>query len=324
MKIKREIREIYEDKRDKIKLWCKKRCRFFKSHQINLRFIVILFLCVVFIFSATMLVLHYMRAAREDKAMQELAALIPTTVTDDNTVPAATATVLQSNQSPIILAQYREAHAQNTDMVGWIKIDGTRVDYPVMYTADDFYMFHGFDKKKSVSGVPFVDKRCAVDPFGTNSIIYGHNMKNGTMFADLVKYADQEYYRKHPIVQFDTLYEQQSFEIIAVFKSQTYRKSDNVFKHYNFLNADDAAAFDEYIANITALSLYDTGVTASYGDKLLTLVTCSYHTKNGQFVVVAKKLNDAYNLNSGTQLWALFSAKNLIKTAFALVQNGAS
>lgn len=79
--------------------------------------------------------------------MQELAALIPTTVTDDNTVPAATATVLQSSQSSIILAQYWEAHAQNTDMVGWIKIDGTRVNYPVMYTADDFYMSHGFDKR---------------------------------------------------------------------------------------------------------------------------------------------------------------------------------
>ena len=247
------------------------------------------FLCFAFIFSATVLVLHYVQVAQEDKALRELSAVIPVNITDEDTFPAATAAPLQPNQSPIILAQYRELYEQNTDMVGWIRIDGTKINYPVMYRADDFYLTHSFDKKDSKSGVPFVDKRCAVDPFGTNTIIYGHNMKNGTMFADLLKYVDDEYYMEHPIAQFDTLYEQQNFEIIAVFRSQTYRRSDRVFKHYEFLSADNTAVFDEYITNIKAIALYDTGVTASYGDKLLTLVPCAYHTENGQFVVVARK-----------------------------------
>ncbi len=277
---------MHEDKRHGTRLW-REKLRYFGSHQISLR--LMFFLCFAFIFSATVLVLHYVQVAREDKSLRELAALMPVNITDEDAFPAATAAPLQPNQSPIILAQYRELYEQNTDMVGWIRIDGTKINYPVMYRADDFYLTHSFDKKDSKSGVPFVDKRCAVDPFGTNTIIYGHNMKNGTMFADLLKYMDDEYYMEHPLLQFDTLYEQQNFEIIAVFKSQTYLKSDEVFKHYDFLGADDATVFDEYIENIKAVALYDTGVTASYGDKLLTLVTCAYHTENGQFVVVARK-----------------------------------
>lgn len=283
MRIKREM---HEDKRDGTRLW-REKLRYFGSHRISLR--LLFFLCFAFIFSATVLVLHYVQFAQEDKALRELSAVIPVNITDEDTFPAATAAPLQPNQSPIILAQYRELYEQNTDMVGWIRIDGTKINYPVMYRADDFYLTHSFDKKDSKSGVPFVDKRCAVDPFGTNTIIYGHNMKNGTMFADLLKYVNEEYFKEHPLVQFDTLYEQQKFEIIAVVKSQTYRKSDRVFKHYEFLSADNTAVFDEYIANIKAIALYDTGVTASYGDELLTLVTCAYHTENGQFVVVARK-----------------------------------
>ena len=252
--------------------------------------------CAVFIFSATMLTLHYGQMAREDREYKRLAAL----VADDSPLqrpsgghtlePVGTTPIpTQSPQEPVMLEQYRNLYEQNTDMIGWIRIDDTKIDYPVMYTADDFYLSHGFDKKGSKSGVPFIDERCTVAPFGMNTIIYGHHMRNGTMFADLLKYVDSEYYMEHPIIQFDTLYEKQIFEIIAVFRSQIYLESDRVFKHYDFLGTDDATVFDKYIANIKAISLYDTGVIASFGDELLTLITCAYHTENGQFVVVANK-----------------------------------
>lgn len=80
-------------------------------------------------------------------------------------------------------------------MVGWIKIDGTAIDYPVMYTPNDgdFYLTHGFNKQKARNGVPFIDQRCTVEPPGTNIIIYGHHMKNGTMFADLAQYKDKNF-----------------------------------------------------------------------------------------------------------------------------------
>lgn len=278
---------MHREKRDKTRRLWHKKLHCIGSHRISL--LLMLFFCLTFILSATVLVLYYVQVAQENKALRELASSMPVNITDEDTFSVATTAPLQSHQSPIILAQYRELYRQNAEMVGWIRIDGTRVNYPVMYTANDFYLSHGFDKAESKSGVPFVDKRCAVDPFGTNTIIYGHNMKNGTMFADLLKYVDEEYFTEHPLIQFDTLYEQQKFEIIAVFKSQTFRKSDRVFKHYDFLRADNAAVFDEYIANIKSIALYDTGVTASYGDKLLTLVTCSYHAENGRLVVVARK-----------------------------------
>jgi len=116
-------------------------------------------------------------------------------------------------------------------------------------------------------------------------------MKNGTMFAGLDRYKDEDYYKEHPTIRFDTIYTQQEYEIISVFESRIYNNKDTAFKHYNFLNAENKADFDEYIANIKALSLYDTGVTASYGDEILTLVTCNYHNENGQFVVAAKRIS---------------------------------
>jgi sortase B len=260
-------------------------------------FALLIFSCTVFILSATMLMLHYGRASREERELKRLAALVADNTAlppspDGSTpeLPAATPIPVQTPQEPVMLEQYRALYEQNTDMAGWIRVDGTGIDYPVMYTADDFYLSHGFDKAESRSGVPFIDQRCAIVPFGTNTIIYGHHMKNGTMFAGLERYEDEDFFEKYPTVRFDTLYEQREYEIIAVFKSKVYRKSDMVFKHYNFLNAEDAAAYNEHIANIKALSLYDTGVTAAYGDELITLVTCAYHTENGQFVVVAKMI----------------------------------
>ncbi len=255
----------------------------------RLQFILLIAFSAVFVFSATMLILDYAQRAKEKIVFKELAAIAAGSIELPASVPENTPEPSPKPETPVILEQYRALHEQNADMAGWIIIGGTAIDYPVMYTADDFYLSHGFDKQESKSGVPFIDKRCTAEPFETNTIIYGHHMKNGTMFAGLEAYEDENYYKEHPNINFDTLYEQREYAIIAVFESQTYRKSDTVFKHYNFLNADNEAEFDEYISNIKGLSLYDTGVTASYGDELLTLVTCAYHTDNGQFVVVARK-----------------------------------
>ncbi len=241
-------------------------------------------LCLtVFAVSAFMLISYYAQGDKEQSAFQELAA-----------VAAAEEPAGAPQAAADVLSGYQKLHGRNPDMVGWVKIDGTSVNYPVMYTPDDgeFYLSHGFDKEKSKSGTPFIDRRCSVNPLGTNTIIYGHHMKNGTMFAGLTKYKEENYYKEHPTVRFDTLYEQQEYGIIAVFESRIYALDEKVFKHYNFINVNNRADFDEYIKNIKKLSLYDTGVTASYGNELLTLVTCDYQTENGQMVVVAKKKNE--------------------------------
>jgi len=235
----------------------------------------ILLICfiAVFVFSVSMLMLDYAQGAREENALKELASKVA------------------GGQEPDLLAQYQALSRQNPGMAGWIRIDGTSINYPVMHTPNDgdFYLDHGFDKEAAKSGVPFIDARCAVNPLGTNTIIYGHNMKNGTMFADLEKYSDEAFYAAHPTIHFDTLYAQHEYEIIAVFESQVPRKKDMVFKYYDYVNVDDAEVFNEYIRSIQALSLYDTGTKVSCGDMLITLVTCAYYTENGRFVVVARK-----------------------------------
>ena len=115
-------------------------------------------------------------------------------------------------------------------------------------------------------------------------------MKNGTMFKTLVLYEKEKYWKEHPQIMFTTLYEERTYEVIAAFFDRVYYSYEDVFKFYRFIDAEDEAQFADAIANYKEKALYDTGVTAEYGDKLLTLVTCSYHTNNGRFVVVAREV----------------------------------
>lgn len=254
---------------------------------------VLLFICIsVFIFSTSTLGWQYVRSLREKNVLIQLAQTKQSTEGSASfSIDTSPPQLSVEASASAILAQYETLSRQNSDMIGWIKIDGTEIDYPVMYTGDDFYLGHDFDKAAAKNGLPYIDRRCTVEPYGTNTIIYAHNMKNGTMFSELLNYKSPDYYAEHAIIRFDTLHEKQEYKIIAAFESEVYKKNDTVFKHYNFLNAESKAAFDEYVTNVQALSLYDTGINPEYGDAFITLMTCSYHTDNGRFVVVAKKVN---------------------------------
>ena len=186
-------------------------------------------------------------------------------------------------------ASYQNLYWENTDMVGWILIEDTNIDYPVMQTVDNpnFYLKRGFDKQHSDYGVPYVQENCDL-ALSDNCVIYGHHMNNGTMFADLCKYESEDFYQEHKTVRFDTLSGFGEYEVVAVFKTVAY--SEQGFKYYHFTRAESAEDFDAYIVQCKALSLYDTGVTVEYGDRLITLSTCEYSRKNGRMVVVAKRI----------------------------------
>ena len=187
-------------------------------------------------------------------------------------------------------ARFSSFTERNPDFAGWLLIEGTKIDYPVMYSPKepDFYLTHDFDRNGSSSGVPYIGKTCSL--YCDNIILYAHNMKNGTMFAGLLKYGEESYYKEHPVIRFDTLMEDGTYDIISVFRERVhYQDEVDVFRYYNFCGDLSRTEFEEYISQIKALSLYDTGKTAVYGQKLLTLSTCSYHTENGRFVVVAVK-----------------------------------
>lgn len=194
------------------------------------------------------------------------------------------------NNEQTILPQFRELYNLNSDIIGWIRIDGTNINYPIMYTPEDgeYYLHRNIERKEEKRGLPFLDGNTN-HLLSQNYLIYGHNMRDGTAFHDLLNYTKESFYKEHTIIHFDTLYEDAEYEIIAVFKTQIFYKNDEVFKYYNYKNITDITKYQEYIENIKEKSLYDTGITSSFGEDLLTLSTCSYHVEDGRFVVVARK-----------------------------------
>ena len=156
----------------------------------------------------------------------------------------------------------------------------------------NFYLKHGFDKKYADCGCPYVQENCDAQKPSDNLIIYGHHMKNGSMFSDLEKFKKKDFWKEHKTFSFNTLYEKQTYEVIAVFKTVVYTGSANEFKYFQFSDAQTPEQFDEYIAKCKEKALYDTGVSAEYGDKLITLSTCEYSNTNGRLVLVAKIIVD--------------------------------
>jgi len=187
---------------------------------------------------------------------------------------------------------YRDAFLSNEDMSAWIQIPDTTIDYPVMWTPRDeeYYLYRDFDGSDNKNGCLILDTDSCVDPLTTNLIIHGHNMKSGAMFGCLTDYQQEAFCQEHKNIILYTRECQRNYEVIAVFRSQVFRKSDDVFKFYNFFQADTQEEFDDFYNNIKEMSLYDTGVTAEFGDHFLTLSTCVYHVENGRFVVVAKEV----------------------------------
>ena len=216
---------------------------------------------------------------------------IPLATTEPVGEEVVVETVPEETEPPVktILPKYADLVVENPELFGWIRIDDTVLDYPVMRsTADNQkYLYANFDGKYSFAGTPFAENVCSAD--SDNILIYGHNIKDGSMFRSLFKYEKQSYWEKHPTIYFSDLYEEYEYEVLAVFYDRVYKKTDNVFKFYQFIDAENQEEFDYAIAQFKEKSLYDTGVDAQYGDKLITLVTCSYQVENGRFVVVARR-----------------------------------
>lgn len=202
-------------------------------------------------------------------------------------------TTLPEETEPVMLESMAGLYAENPDLAGWLHIEGTVIDYSVMYTPEDGekYIYANFQGHFDANGLIFIDANCSVEPESDNLILYGHNMRSGAMFGSLMYYAKESYWQEHPIIEYSTLYEEREYEIIAAFYDRVYKKSDTCFKFYQFINADNEWAFQEAMDYFKENACYETGVTAQYGDSLITLVTCAYHVSNGRFVVVARKID---------------------------------
>lgn len=191
-----------------------------------------------------------------------------------------------------VLKKYKDLYKQNKDLAGWLSIGGTVINYPVMQTGKknpDFYLHNDFDKKESDHGTLFVDARNDIVNRDTNLIIYGHNMRDGTMFGGLKSFMDKDYFEKHQELVFDTIYEKAKYRIAAVCLSKVNYQDDDTFRYYNFLNAESKEEFQAFLANIQQLTVFDQNIDISYGDELLTLSTCNSYVQDGRLFLIAKK-----------------------------------
>ncbi|HBA47856.1 MAG TPA: SrtB family sortase [Lachnospiraceae bacterium] len=238
---------------------------------------------------------------RTNKTYQQLSELKEKPViaaADSN--PAATAgpkeplfTLDDEVEEKEVLDEYKNLLLTNRKLIGWVKIEGTYIDYPVMQTTDnEYYLDHNLNQEYDKNGTIFMDKDCDVLKPSTNYILYGHHMKNGRMFGQLDKYQKESYYEEHPYISFDTIYEKGTYQVMYVFRSKVYKEAEIVFKYYQFIDANSEQEFNSYMKEMADMSFYDTGVTAEYGDQLLTLSTCDYQETDGRFVVVAKKVEE--------------------------------
>ena len=236
------------------------------------------------------IVRHNKEADKQAELYHNLASVVEAAAQTD--AEAEPTEPIPYSEEKTILPELAELFGQNGDLVGWISIADTNINYPVMQSVNEpnFYLKHGFDKEYSEYGCPYVQEDCDVLKPSDNLVIYGHHMKNGSMFAHLDKFKSESFWSKHKTIAFNTLTDRQKYEIVAVFRTVVYTDSPDAFKYYRFVDAGNANKFDSFIAKCKELSFYDTGVTAAYGDKLITLSTCEYSRNNSRLVVVAKRI----------------------------------
>lgn len=284
----------------------------------KLRIILIILLAAVFCFSAYMIISDLAESHREKEAYTSLADLVHSreqeiiessqsggngestpgskdvpkkyigedgSITQEVVVPAAPVYAESG-----ILYQYDAVYELNNDLAGWLYIEGAGIDYPVMYTPrnEQYYLRKNFEKTYATGGCLFIGKTWSED--SNQTIIYGHNMHDGSMFGHLHEYKSKEYALEHSIIHFDTLHETREYEVVAAFYGKVYKVDDTgVFRYYRYTDLSTEAKFNEFMKNVRRAAIYDTGVDVQFGDRLLTLSTCSYYTNEGRFVVVARQ-----------------------------------
>ncbi len=266
--------------------------------------VIIVILVAVFGISAFHVGDYLLESRKEQSQFDELAALKEqaaqnSTRPPETTAPAETeapeeTTVPEETTEPTeppILQDYAAIYEENNHVVGWIKIDGTKVDYPVMQTPEEpnYYLKRNFKGQYSEHGCIYIREECDMNKPSDNITVYGHNMLDGSMFAALLDYQDKATWENNPLIFFDTLTEYHTYKIFAVFK--TTASIDEGFKYHNMIDAVDEEDFDNFIATAKELAFYDTGITPKYGDKIICLSTCEYTLTNGRLVVAAVRIS---------------------------------
>lgn len=236
--------------------------------------------------------------AAEIEGLFGLVSLVPKPQTQQITVYTDSDHAESSNaDSPdaeeVQYTEYAVLYEQNSDFVGWLHIENTNVDCPVMCTPDEpeYYLHRAFDRSESQGGTPFVSKDSTID--SDFYIIYGHNMKNDTMFGTLDNYAKKAFWEENSTFSFTTVTEYREYEVFAVLKTRVLYQDETGYRYYYQVGDLTEDAYDGLISWFRQNALYDTGITPTYGEQIVVLSTCSYHESNGRFIVAARRINNA-------------------------------
>jgi len=259
-------------------------------------YLLILLLTAIFCVSAYKVGSYVLDARAQKQKYDELAQMVaqvqstrPTAAPETEPAPEASEaeTLPAETTEPTlpVLPEYEALLEMNPDLVGWVKVPLTAINYPVMQTpmTPQYYLYRNFYKEASDRGCIFAQEECDIDAPSDNVTIYGHCMKDGSMFAGLANYTYKSYWKDHPTVQFDSLYESRTYRVFAVFK--TSGDAGKGFAYHTFVDAASPAEFTSFVSKCRELAFYDTGIIPEYGDKLLCLSTCEYTMANGRLVV---------------------------------------
>lgn len=263
---------------------------------------VLLLLLTAFLISACMLIRYFAESRKSQQTYAHLQALrgdytrpapgLPTISQESETTsPLVTVSHPKTGVSVDVLPEHADLFSVNGDLVGWLTIPGTNVDYPVVQRASeqDYYLYRDYYGNSDSHGCIYVDEKCDVSAPSDNVILYGHRMKDQTMFGQLGLYEEKSFWQDHQYLYFDTLTERHTYQVICVFV--TSASKDQGFAYHLYVDAADREDFHHFLGNCNANRLYDTGLSAQYGDKLLTLSTCEYSRENGRLVVLAKRID---------------------------------
>ncbi|MBQ4373724.1 MAG: class B sortase [Lachnospiraceae bacterium] len=245
------------------------------------------------------------RLARERQEAMQQAAVTDETPTiqeepvegDANTEPVEESNPFARDElvdpaTLTVLPEYEEFLSQNPDLVGWLTIQGTKVDYPVVQKTEDndYYLNHSFDGSEDSAGTIYVDYRSDIVNPTTNTMVYGHNMKNGTMFGSLKNYLQEDFFKEYRYIQFNTIYEHRLYQVVSVGLSEVAYQDENSYRYYNFIQANNMEEWQEFVDNVNSLAIYQSDVTLEPSDEILTLSTCNSYTEDGRLFIVAKRI----------------------------------
>lgn len=272
--------------------------------------VLLVIFAAIFLVSGYFLLDYYLDSRKQQDSVDELVEIlnsatqpkldapqetIPVTTPEGETLPSVSELVEVTNPDTgeivELLPEFSELYLMNPNLVGWISIEDTTVNYPVLQTPDqpNYYLRRDFYGDHDTHGSIYIQENCDVFAPSDNLTIYGHRMKDGTMFNNLRFYEDKDYWETHKYIQFNTLQQRHTYEIFVVFMISA--SSSTPFQYHHFTDAVDEAHFDEFVNNCRNYALYDTGITPTYGDKLITLSTCEYTHTNGRLVVVARRID---------------------------------